>query len=310
MCFLCSGDVWRCLTHTHTHASNESHTPRGVQRQRLFLACEDSELIQLVLPLAVRAHVCTRRTDWGMLGPKMFFPEPHEGFGLKNKTRKKEKRARMKTHALRPPPPSPFFLINLTKDARILVVSLFSFSHGFSAGSYRVNFDLVCFFARETFWLIDLLPWWNQTFGLRLCRLHFLSAPVRGQPLPWGTSGSWWMSVHRRRCANISSSCWRKRWVNPARQRLSPIYRQRNTVVFWIYRQAQPPCLKEKIPSEMMFFKHLIYRLCGVKGQMSNCQSVFEKSSRNRSRERIPANSGPPVSTIKWTNTVTHAVCV
>lgn len=52
-----------------------------------------------------------------------------------------------------------------------------------------------------------------------------------------------------------------------------------------------------------MFVKHLIYRLCGVKGQMSNCQSRFQKSSRNRSRNRIPANSYPPVSTIKWTNT-------
>lgn len=51
------------MFYTHTHASNESHTPRGVQRRRLFLASEDSELIQIVLPLAVKAHVCTRRTE-------------------------------------------------------------------------------------------------------------------------------------------------------------------------------------------------------------------------------------------------------
>lgn len=62
----------------------------------------------------------------------------------------------MKTHALRFFPS--FFLINLTKDARFLVVSLFSFNYGFSAGSYQVNFDLVCFLVREAFWLTDSFP--------------------------------------------------------------------------------------------------------------------------------------------------------
>lgn len=190
------------MFYTHTHASNESHTPRGVQRLRLFLASEDTELIQLVLPLAVRAHVCTRRTEWGMLGPKMFFPEPHKGFGWKAKTGKKRRGLEWKH--MRCVFFSFFLLINLTKDAQILVISIFSFNHGFSAGSYQVNSDPVCFFARKAVVLAD-----GRVFPMEpnVCVSRHRASNPQGcersdvEAVPRGTCGGWWMWGRRRKCS-------------------------------------------------------------------------------------------------------------